>query len=151
MQQDEESGGKPRHPSPPRRRHSAPAASRRRPGAPSLSLSHAPMGHPTALRQSSEEFATPGAGRDARSSGSFFAGVASLRLRQWPPPSASGLKLSRRNRVRVLGGQCAGDVERVTWTNGTRDVGCSGEWGTSTWIVLAFLVSWVHLVASTSA
>jgi hypothetical protein len=68
-----------------------------------------------------------------------------------PPSSARGLKLPRRNRVRVLGGQRAGDVERETWTNGTRDVGCSGEWGTSTWIVLAFLVSWVHLGASTSA
>jgi hypothetical protein len=33
------------------------------------------MGHPTASRQGWEEFATPDAGRDARSSGCFFAAL----------------------------------------------------------------------------
>jgi hypothetical protein len=132
MQKDEEGGGEPRRPSPPRRRHSNPAASRR-PRAPFSLSPHAPLATRTSRGRGSEEFAIP---RDARPRGCLVAaGVASLRL----PPSASGLKLSRRNRVvRVLGWKRAGDVERVTWTNGTRDAGCSGEWRGSTWMSSRF-------------
>ena len=56
------------------------------------------------------------------------------RRRRLPfPPTSSvaprGLKLSRRNR----GEKVAGDVERVTWTNGSPGVGLRSEWGGSTW------------------
>jgi len=135
MQEEEEAGGDPRRPSLPRCRH---PRSRSRPleALPCSSHTHS-SGHPAAASSRAgrvKEAYVRARARSRLPRLSVPRRPPRRRRRRLPfPPTSSvaprGLKLSRRNR----GEKGAGDVERVTWTNGSPGVGLRSEWGGSTW------------------